>query len=65
MCWNFFLKNCAAEISMAMPRKQVNGEKRREKCLVVPGISLSELQLQSVVDLIMGVGISDMQNVFT
>lgn len=53
------------EITMAKWRKQVNEEKRREKCLVIPGISLSKLQLQSMVDLIMSVSISNMQNVFT
>lgn len=53
------------EITMAKWWKQVNGEKRREKCPAIPGISLSKLQLQSMVDLIMSVSISDMQNIFT
>lgn len=39
--------------------------KEEKKYLVIPGISLSKLQLQSVVDLVMSVSISDMQNVFT
>lgn len=30
------------------------------RTLVIPGVSLSKLQLQSVVDLILSVGISDM-----
>lgn len=33
--------------------------------LFIPGVSLSELQLQSVVDLIVSVGIPDMKNIFT
>lgn len=31
----------------------------------LPRISLSKLKLQSVVNLVMGVGISDMENIFT
>lgn len=32
--------------------------------LVIPGVSLPKLQLQSMVDLVLSVGISDVQNVF-
>lgn len=33
--------------------------------LVIPGVSLPKLQLQSMVDLVLSVGISDVQDVFT
>lgn len=66
MRWNFLcIKRCAEKWNNYRT-KEVNGEKKkRKKCLVIPGISFSKLQLQSVVDLIMSVSISDMQNVFT
>lgn len=40
-------------------------KEERKKCSIIPWISLSKLQLQRVVDLIMSVSISDVQNVFT
>lgn len=54
------------ENTMAKWRKRVKGEKRRgKKPLVIPWISLSKLQLQRIVDLIMSISISDMQNILT
>lgn len=39
--------------------------RQKGSTLVIPGVSLSKLQLQSVVDLILTVRISHMQNIFT
>lgn len=55
---NYILLPC--EITTA--KTQSKGEKRSK---ILPWISLSKLQLQCVVDLIMSVRISDVQNVFT